>query len=169
MYRQAREGEKLLGREVTQRLTPLCERAVDEQLNENGTVSRGQSSDCEYTGANDGTDLYESLNGQTALVTGATRGIGEGIAARLTDLGATVYAGARSTDDVTTSDQRPVRLDGSRTEWRSPPCRRGGRESPREQTASLRRDSMKGQSNRRRPLRRLPRDRPVVQYRRTRG
>jgi NAD(P)-dependent dehydrogenase (short-subunit alcohol dehydrogenase family) len=56
-------------------------------------------------------DVYDSLDGQVALVTGATRGIGAEIAARLTDLGATVYAGARDTDDVTASDQRPVELD----------------------------------------------------------
>jgi NAD(P)-dependent dehydrogenase (short-subunit alcohol dehydrogenase family) len=56
-------------------------------------------------------DLYDSLDGQVALVTGANRGIGAAIAAGLTDLGATVYAGARDTDDVTAPDQRPVRVD----------------------------------------------------------
>ena len=56
-------------------------------------------------------DLYDSLDGQTALVTGATRGIGAEIAAQLSDLGATVYAGARDPDDVAASDQQPVRLD----------------------------------------------------------
>lgn len=55
--------------------------------------------------------LYDSLTDQVALVTGATRGIGAAIAARLTDLGATVYAGARETDDVTAPGQQPVELD----------------------------------------------------------
>jgi NAD(P)-dependent dehydrogenase (short-subunit alcohol dehydrogenase family) len=55
--------------------------------------------------------LYDSLDGQVALVTGATRGIGAQIAADLADLGATVYAGARDTDDVDDPDLRPVALD----------------------------------------------------------
>jgi NAD(P)-dependent dehydrogenase (short-subunit alcohol dehydrogenase family) len=42
-------------------------------------------------------DRYDSMDGQVALVTGATRGIGEEIAAQLTAAGATVYAGARDT------------------------------------------------------------------------
>jgi len=38
--------------------------------------------------------LYDDLDGQVVLVTGANRGIGEQIAADLTEFGATVYAGA---------------------------------------------------------------------------
>ncbi|MXR50520.1 SDR family NAD(P)-dependent oxidoreductase [Halovenus sp. WSH3] len=55
--------------------------------------------------------LYEHLEGQVALVTGATRGIGRRIADGLVDHGAIVYAGARDTDDITDDDRRPVELD----------------------------------------------------------
>jgi NAD(P)-dependent dehydrogenase (short-subunit alcohol dehydrogenase family) len=58
-----------------------------------------------------GPRLHESLDKQVTLVTGATRGIGKEIASQLTDLAATVYGGARDTDDVTASDQQPVQLD----------------------------------------------------------
>lgn len=56
-------------------------------------------------------ECYASLDGQTALVTGATRGIGAAIATELTTLGATVYAGARNVDDVTTDGCHPIELD----------------------------------------------------------
>lgn len=56
-------------------------------------------------------ETYNSLGGQVALVTGATRGIGAAIAADLSDRGATVYAGARDPGDVTAAELRPLKLD----------------------------------------------------------
>lgn len=58
-----------------------------------------------------GPSLRDSLDGEVALVTGATRGIGAEIAARLVELDATVYAGARNPADVSAEDQRAVTLD----------------------------------------------------------
>jgi len=55
--------------------------------------------------------LYDHLDGQTVLVTGATRGIGKRIADGLVDLGATVYAGARDTTDINSRDRRAIKLD----------------------------------------------------------
>ena len=66
--------------------------------------------------------LHDRLDGQTALVTGATRGIGAVVVAALFDLGATVYAGARNPRDLagvhSTTGGRvvPVRLDVTREE-----------------------------------------------------
>lgn len=56
-------------------------------------------------------ECYESMAGQVVLVTGATRGIGAQIAAQLADMGATVYAGARNTSDVTADGQHPIEVD----------------------------------------------------------
>jgi hypothetical protein len=56
-------------------------------------------------------EIKSDLTDDVALVTGATRGIGAEIAAALTELGATVYAGARTRGDVTAPDQQPLTLD----------------------------------------------------------
>ena len=55
-------------------------------------------------------DRYGSLDEQVALGTGATRGIGTEVAVAPVGLRATVYAGARSTDDVVNAALVPVRL-----------------------------------------------------------
>jgi hypothetical protein len=56
-------------------------------------------------------DLYESLDGQVALVTGASRGIGRELATGLVDLGATVYGAARNAEDVAAPSVEAVELD----------------------------------------------------------
>jgi NAD(P)-dependent dehydrogenase (short-subunit alcohol dehydrogenase family) len=61
--------------------------------------------------------LHARLDGQVALVSGATRGLGATVTARLFDLGATVYAGARNPRDLagaredTDGKVQPVKLD----------------------------------------------------------
>jgi NAD(P)-dependent dehydrogenase (short-subunit alcohol dehydrogenase family) len=56
-------------------------------------------------------ELYDSLDGQVALVTGANRGIGAEIARQLRDLGATVYAGSRRMENETPDGTERVLLD----------------------------------------------------------
>jgi NAD(P)-dependent dehydrogenase (short-subunit alcohol dehydrogenase family) len=56
-------------------------------------------------------ELYDSLDGQVALVTGANRGIGAEIARQLRDLGATVYAGSRSMNNDVPEGTERVLLD----------------------------------------------------------
>ena len=58
-----------------------------------------------------GVELYDSLDGQVALVTGANRGIGAEVARRLVDFGATVYAGSRARENETPEEARRVLLD----------------------------------------------------------
>ena len=54
---------------------------------------------------------YDTLDGQVALVTGANRGIGWEIASELQTLGATVFAGVRSTSYDVPDGCTPVLLD----------------------------------------------------------
>ncbi|WP_435145782.1 SDR family NAD(P)-dependent oxidoreductase [Halobaculum sp. P14] len=57
--------------------------------------------------------LYDDLDGQVALVTGANRGIGREIASSLSDRGATVYAGVRSVTYDIPDEWRRLTLDVS--------------------------------------------------------
>jgi NAD(P)-dependent dehydrogenase (short-subunit alcohol dehydrogenase family) len=52
-----------------------------------------------------------NISGSVALVTGANRGLGERFTRLLLERGATVYAGARNPDTVTTAGAIPIRLD----------------------------------------------------------
>jgi len=56
-------------------------------------------------------DLYDSLEGHVALVTGANRGIGREIARGLVDLDATVFAGVRDAGYDVPDGTDPVELD----------------------------------------------------------
>ncbi|MGO9836347.1 MAG: SDR family oxidoreductase, partial [Polyangiaceae bacterium] len=51
------------------------------------------------------------IDGRTALVTGANRGLGRHLTEQLRDRGATVYAAARNPDTVDLSGVKPIRLD----------------------------------------------------------
>ncbi len=51
------------------------------------------------------------IDGQTALVTGANRGLGRHLAKQLRDRGATVYAGARNPDSIDLPGVIPVALN----------------------------------------------------------
>ena len=51
------------------------------------------------------------LDGQTALVTGANRGLGRHLARQLRDRGATVYAGARNPAAIGLDGVTPITID----------------------------------------------------------
>ncbi len=75
--------------------------------------------------------LYASLEGQVVLITGATRGIGKRIADGLVEHGATVYAGARETSDITATDRRAIELDVTDADQRAAALERIHRETGR--------------------------------------
>jgi NAD(P)-dependent dehydrogenase (short-subunit alcohol dehydrogenase family) len=56
-------------------------------------------------------EVNMQIDGRTALVTGANRGLGRHLAQQLRDRGATVYAGARNPDSVDLPGVTPVALD----------------------------------------------------------
>ena len=58
-------------------------------------------------------ELYDDLDGQVALVTGANRGIGREIARGLSELGATVFAGVRSVTYDVPDEWQKLPLDVS--------------------------------------------------------
>jgi NAD(P)-dependent dehydrogenase (short-subunit alcohol dehydrogenase family) len=55
--------------------------------------------------------MLMEINGKTALVTGANRGLGRHLAAELRDRGATVYAAARNPTSVDLPGVTPIALD----------------------------------------------------------
>jgi NAD(P)-dependent dehydrogenase (short-subunit alcohol dehydrogenase family) len=68
--------------------------------------------------------MRPQLEGKISLVTGASRGIGKGIAVGLGEAGATVYLTGRS------SAKEPSRLGGTIDETAAEVTRRGGRGIP---------------------------------------
>jgi NAD(P)-dependent dehydrogenase (short-subunit alcohol dehydrogenase family) len=67
-----------------------------------------------------------NVEGATALVTGANRGLGSAIARTLLDAGATVYGGARDPGTITDDRIIPVRLDVTSDEDVTSAARRCG-------------------------------------------
>lgn len=61
--------------------------------------------------------MSKSLEGQSALITGAGRGIGRAIATHLADMGAHVYLVARSQDQLTSVTEEISEGGGAATAW----------------------------------------------------